>query len=349
MSAMPNSSKLAAALSLSISTLVVSTLWPMLADAKPPAKPEPASAPTAPAEPEIHWQPGPAKIALGHNITLDLPAEDVYLNPTDAKKLLEKSGNFMDNDFIGMVIPKDENARWWVSIEFAEEGYVKDDEKLDADAILKNIKDGTEELNKMREEKGFPPLFVDGWSDPPRYDKAQHHLVWAIEAHSERGKSVNFNTRVLGRRGYVSLNLITSPDTLSADKPSVEKLLTQTTFDSGARYADFDGKTDKVATYGLAALVAGGAGVAALKIAKVGLLAKFGKVIIGLLVAMKKAVILLFVAIGAFFKRLFGGKTEDRPPPPSMVNQTGNPPADPNTVDPSNPEDGSHGGNDPPA
>ncbi len=346
---MPTFSKLALVASLALFSVAFS---PLVANAKPkPSKPAPSVDSTEPPPAsEYTWQVGPAKIPLGHDITLDLPADNVYLNPSDAKKLLEKSGNFMDDSFLGMVVPKNEDGgTWWVAIEYTDEGYVKDEEKLDGDAILKNIKDGTEELNKMREEKGFPPLFVDGWSEAPRYDKLQHHLVWAIEAHSERGKSVNYNTRVLGRRGYTSLNLITSPDQLAAHKPAVEKLLTQTTFDQGARYADFDKKTDKVATYGLAALVAGGAGVAALKIAKIGLLAKFGKVILGVLIAAKKGIILVFIAIGAFIKKLFGGKPEERPAPPSMVNQSGNPPVDPNAEVPGDPNRDPEGSNDPPA
>jgi uncharacterized membrane-anchored protein len=270
----------------------------------------------------LNWQPGPARIALGHELTLELPADHVFLAARDAKKMLAKSGNFMGDAFLGMVISKTDRELppWWVAIEYADEGYVKDDEKIDGDAILKSIKEGSEAANAERHEKGFPPLFIDGWSEAPHYDKVDHHLIWALGAHSTRGKSVNFETRMLGRRGHVSLNLITGPDVLAADKPEVEKLLSATTFDAGARYADFDAKKgDKVATYGLAALIAGGAGVTALKVAKIGILAKFGKVLLGIIIAAKKGIILLLLAIGAFLKKVFGGKTEEPPPPPAAT------------------------------
>jgi len=312
-----------------------------------------APSPEAP-QPELklNWQPGPAKISLGHQISLDLPADHVYLNPRDAKKLLERSGNFLGDSFLGMVLSKNERegSPWWVAIEYADEGYVKDDEKIDAADILKSIKEGQEEANKERQEKGFAPLFIDGWSESPHYDKVSHHLVWALGVHSDKGKSVNFETRVLGRRGYVSLNLITGPEQLAGDKPEVEKLLKSTTFDAGSRYADFDEKKgDKVATYGLAALVAGGAGITALKVAKIGILAKFGKVLIGLLIAGKKAIVLLLLAVGAFVKKLFGGKTEAPPPPPSTISTAGNEPAgDEGSDDPSTPS-GRSGGGDPTA
>jgi uncharacterized membrane-anchored protein len=220
-----------------------------------------------------------------------------------------------------MVVPKDEKASYWIAVEFQESGYVKDDESIDADKILGSIKEAQEEGNKERQEKGFPPLNIDGWSEAPHYDKATHRLIWALEVHSDRGKSVNFNTRMLGRKGFVSLNLITSPDTLASDKPAVQSLLQHTEFGTGAKYADFDSKTDKVATYGLIGLIAGGAGAIALKsgiIAKLALLlVKFGKVILVAIVA----------GFGAI-KRFFTGKPKQTQTttPPQMVNQTGKAP-----------------------
>lgn len=258
----------------------------------------------------VNWEPGPKKISLGNNLDLNLDKDYVYLNPKDAKRLLEKMGNMEDDSLLGMVVPKDEGSGWWVHMRYVDEGYVKDDEKIDGDAILKMIREGTEESNQYRKEKGFPALVVDGWSEPPHYDKATHRLMWAVAAHSTRGKSVNYNTRVLGRKGYVSLNLITSPDTLEKDKVHVQKLLQDTQFLAGFRYEDFNPKSDKIAKYGIAALIAGGAGVAALKVAKIGLLAKFGKLLIGLLIAGKKAIVLALAAVGVYFRGLFKKKSD---------------------------------------
>ena len=280
---------------------------------------------SAPPQPVVNWTQGPSKIPLGHELTLDLPAEHRYLNPREAKALLEKSGNFFGDGFMGIVLSKQE-ANWWVAIQYADEGFIKDDDKLDADDILKSIKEGNEQANEMRKEKGLPELLVDGWSEPPHYDKALHHLVWAIEGHDSQGKTTNYNTRILGRKGVVSLNLITDPTTLATDKPEVQKLLQRTTFNLGARYADFNSKTDKVASYGLAALVAGGAGVAALKIAKIGIFAKFGKVILLLFAKFFKIIIGAFIALWLGIKRLFGVADKTPPAPPSMVDQAGNPP-----------------------
>jgi uncharacterized membrane-anchored protein len=279
-----------------------------------------SAAPDGSARPApIPWQPGPTTVNLGHDLTLAVPAEDAFLESKSAAKILEKMGSFHNDDLLGVVVSKEEGAEWFITIRYAEEGYIKDDEKIDSDELLKAIKEGTDEANKERVEKGFKALKIDGWTEPPAYQKALHHLVWALNVSDEDGKSINYNTRILGRRGYVSINLVTDPPRLAEYKPQAATVLAATTFNSGARYEDFDEKKgDKVAEYGLAGLVLGGAGLAAAKLVKIGLFAKFFKVIVAGLIAAKKAIVVALVAIGAAIKKLFQGKkavAQDGPPP----------------------------------
>jgi len=277
---------------------------------------ETATAPAAPGPDDTVPQRGPKTIDLGNNLTLKLPEGYVFLDKANAAKLMERMGNKPDDDTVG-IIARDE-ASWWILVSYDAEGYIKDDdaEKMDNDEILKTIREGTEAANKYRQERGFPAVHVDGWTESPHYDRAVHHLVWAIQGTSTRGSSINLNTRVLGRYGYASLNLIDGPENINASKPEVQKMLAATTFNAGARYQDVDVKHDKVAEYGLAALVAGGAGAVGLKLVKVGLLAKFGGKLIALLIAGKKALVLLLVSAGAGIKRLLGIKRKAQPTPP---------------------------------
>ena len=266
-----------------------------------------AQAPPAANAETYRWQLGPKALELGHEVQLQLPAGYVFLGMPDADRFLKKNGSFDNEGVLGVVMSQDEKQGWGVILDYQEAGYVKDDEKLDADELLKAIRQGTEEGNKERVAHGFPALSVGNWSEPPHYDRATHRLVWALPATSTNGTTINYNTRVLGRRGYVSLNLLSGADRIATEKTNAATLLAATSFKSGARYEDFDKKHDKVAEYGLMGLILGGAGIAA--VAKVGFLAKIG----GLLLAAKKLVIGFFVLIGAGIKKLFGKKASGVP------------------------------------
>lgn len=276
--------------------------------ADPPAGTRAAAGQKAEPEPDFHWQPGPAKIALGHDLDLDLPDSYGFLAMPEAGKLMEKFGNFHNESLLGVIVGGDEKADWIVTVRYEDEGYIKDDEKIDADALLKDIREGTEQGNEERIKRGFAAVHVGDWAEPPRYEKSAHHLVWALKANSDDGTSINYNTRVLGRKGFVSLNLISDEKSFTADRPHAATLLAATRFRPGARYEDFDRTKDKVAEYGLAGLILGGAGLGAAKLVKIGLLAKFGKVILAALIAGKKALVLFLAGIAAWVRRFFGGK-----------------------------------------
>src|SRR5207253_5010090 len=168
----------------------------------------------------------------------------------------------------------------------------------DADKLLQAIKRGTARGNQERVRNGKPPLEIVGWEQPPRYDPVTHNLEWAIRATSEGRPLLNYNTRLLGRKGVMEVVLVVRPERFEATLPTFRTLLANYNFQTGQTYAEFR-KGDKVAKIGLAALVVGGAAVGA---AKLGLFA-------WLAVILKKGfklVILAVAAVAAFFKKLFG-------------------------------------------
>ncbi len=282
-----------------------------LAQGEPPAPPaaEPTTAEgAAEEEAPLPWKVGPATLSLGHDLELALPAGYQYLEPAASGKVLESMGSFHNESVLGIVTPTSEAKPYMVVVQFADSGFVKDDEELDADAILETLKEGQARANQERVARGFKALTVDGWAEPPRYEPARHHLVWAVLIHDDEGPSINFPTRILGRRGYVEVNLVVGPEHFEAGKADMPVLLAATTFTAGARYEDYDPSTDRTAEYGLVALVTGGV---ALKAAKVGILAKLWGVILAGLVAFKKALILVVIGIGVLARKLLGRKKEE--------------------------------------
>ena len=228
---------------------------------------------------------GPVTIKLRDQAQLELPQGFGFIPQKEATALLGAMGNGPGPDLLGLIVPLGE-ARWFVVANYDPSGYVKDDDARhwDADKLLQNLKDGTEAGNAARQKVGVPPLKVTRWIEPPAYSADSHRLIWSAEAQRKDGvaedPTVNYNTYVLGREGFISLNLITSASGIDADKAAAHVLLSAVSFNDGKRYGDFNSSTDKVAAYGLAALVAG---VAAKKIGLLALLAatlvKFAKVI----------------------------------------------------------------------
>lgn len=241
-----------------------------------------------PALPKLNPEHGPKAIELGAQGTLQLPAGYVYLNEQDASAMLTYWGNPGPHRVMGMVLSEDDKASWAISLRFRPEGYVKDEDAKtwNADELFQSVKEGTEASNEERKKIGGGELHIVDWVQKPSYDAASHRLAWGIraEAVDDAGRkedTVNYHTYVLGREGFIEMNLMTDPKSLAAAQPSAQALLAATSFKDGKRYEDFSAATDKVAAYGLAALVAGGVAKKVGLLATIGLLfAKFWKLIL---------------------------------------------------------------------
>lgn len=250
------------------------------------------------AQNDIPWVPGPGTMDLGNQAEIYVDEGYLFADAETTKQLMQMLGNQVSGQELGLVAPESEDKVWILIFEYSPVGYVNDDDKddIDADAILESISEGTEEANKYRVEQGFSPLHVVGWAEAPRYDTMTNNLVWAVEGQSEEGdRSVNYNVRLLGRQGYMSATLVTDPSTLAADKIEVEQMLGGYQFKQGKRYAEFR-EGDKLAGYGLTALIAGGAGAAAVKLGLFKVLAKAWKL-----------VVVGFLAFVAALKRIVSG------------------------------------------
>jgi uncharacterized membrane-anchored protein len=248
---------------------------------------------------------GPTTVKLKDQAELALPEGYGFVPPKQGAALMDALGNSTDDRFIGLIFPTaQQDANWFVTMDYEPSGYIKDDDakEWDADELLQNLKDGTEAANEHRRDIGVTELEVTRWVERPAYDAQAHRLVWSAEARekgvAEQDPTVNYNTYVLGRQGYVSLNLITNSSTVESDKPAAHQLLEAVNFNNGKRYDDFNESTDKVAAYGLASLVGG------LAAKKLGLLAGLGV----LIAKFAKVIIALVVGAGAAITKWFKGR-----------------------------------------
>ncbi|MBI3231428.1 MAG: DUF2167 domain-containing protein [Burkholderiales bacterium] len=256
----------------------------------------------------LHFQHG--KITLPGDIaTLDLPSNFRYLPPDDAERVLVDAwGNPPGPKSLGMIFPESvgplsENG-WGVIITYAKDGYVKDDDadKIDYKDLLKDMQKGLEEANADRIKQGYGSMTLVGWADAPYYDKNTNKMYWAKELKTgeQQGNTLNYNVRVLGRHGVLVLNAVAGMSQKTEIKREMQKVQNFTDFTAGNRYVDYDAKTDKLAEYGIAALVAGGVA------SKLGL---FGK-LFAFLLAFKKLIIVGIAALGGAVMKLFGRKSD---------------------------------------
>lgn len=301
-------------------TLSTAPLW---AEAPPPAADSAAGASTSeapqtsPADEEAEYlawakgiwdsldrQQGEIQLPNG-KATLKVPEEFYYLNPSDTEKVLvEVWGNPPGQEKLGMLFPADQTpfdeAPWGVTIDYEEEGYVADDDADDIDYadLLQGMQEDTRLASEERVKMGYEPIELVGWAATPYYDKSSHKLHWAKEikfGDGEEGNTLNYNIRVLGRKGVLVLNFIAGMEQKALIEQQLPRVLAMAEFDAGSRYEEFNPDLDTVAAYGLGALVAGKVA------AKAGLFA-------AALIFLKKFGILILIALGGLFSKLFKRK-----------------------------------------
>jgi uncharacterized membrane-anchored protein len=237
-------------------------------------------------ESALNYQTG--EITIGDNLAkIKVPAGFKFLDAKDAKKVVyDLWGNPSENadKLYGMLIPDKMKATssdcWAFIIQYDDMGYVKDDDadKINYTDMLKQLQEGEVEENKERVKAGYQAVHMVGWAEQPYYDKERKVLHWAKEIDFEGSPehTLNYNVRVLGRKGVMVLNAVGGIGQLAEIKQTISGVLGSVEYNQGNRYTDFNPSMDNVAAVGIGGLVAGKV------LAKVGffaVIAKFGKLI----------------------------------------------------------------------
>lgn len=263
---------------------------------------------------QIHPQSGLVNVpeAKAH---LNLGDQYYFLPADEARRVLvEAWGNPPDgmDTVLGMVFPKGKSfndATWGAVVEYEDTGHVsdKDASSQDYGSVLADMQKASEESNEARKEQGYPASHLVGWAQAPTYDPKTKTLIWArhLQFDGAEAGTLNYDVRTLGRTGVLSLNMVDTMPNLPAVRTAAAQLGSTVQFDQGARYADYNASTDKLADFGLAGLVAGGAGL---------LVAKKAGILGLILVLLKKGiavVIALAAGVGAWLKRKLGRGSDD--------------------------------------
>lgn len=262
----------------------------------------------------LPWVHGPATVPIGKEANIRIPKGVRYLDSAGTSKFLQLNGNpSVENDYT--IAP--EESTWFAVLDFDPTGYVSDKEKIDPDALFKQMKTNEAEENKERASGGQPGLFLDRWQTPPHYDMVSHNLEWGTVMHTDSGQQVvNYTSRILGRDGVTKAILVSDPTNLSADLQQYRAVMSGFAYLPDKKYEDHR-SGDKMAEYGLGALVAGGAAAA---VVKTGLFAGLFAAILKFGIAFYKLILVgvvgLYAAlrkqIGRLFKRATPGGDGDQ-------------------------------------
>jgi uncharacterized membrane-anchored protein len=249
----------------------------------------------------LNWVKGPTTVTVAGNSKLTIPEGYIFLDAAGTRQFNELNQNIAGETEV-LVAP--ESLTWSAFLDFSAEGYVKDDDKIDAVALLKSMKEGTAAGNEERKRRGWPALNVIDWATPPAYNQSTKRLEWATIIEAEGRRNANFFTKILGRRGHTSVILVAGTDALSGAEGELNQLLDGYKFDAGDTYTEWK-PGDKVAEYGLAALVLGGAAAIATKKGFWAIAATF-------FAATWKFILAAVIGLGVWFKSFFKKKADAR-------------------------------------
>ena len=198
--------------------------------------------------------------------TLNVPQGFRYLDAAQADYIIHDLwGNPHGQGTLGMIVPEDigitDERSWAFIITYDEMGYVKDDdaEEIDYDELLQEIQSDAAAANDERIKEGYETIAIIGWAAKPYYDRTKKVLHWAkeIKFGEGDGTTLNYNVRILGRKGVLVLNAVASMMELPDVQKNIDPVLASFSYADGNKYADFNPDMDDVAAWTIGGLVAG--------------------------------------------------------------------------------------------
>lgn len=198
--------------------------------------------------------------------TLTVPSGYKFLDAPQSEYVLTDLWGNPPSECLGLLFPEDisplsDNFTYVVEVSYSEDGYIEDDDAADIDyeELLEEMQQDAESANEARVEQGYEPIQLVGWASAPFYDQSSKKLHWAKELKfgDAEVNTLNYNIRILGRKGYLNMNAIGDIGILPAFKEDIDVILGSVEFNEGYRYSNFDPDLDEVAAYGIGGLIAG--------------------------------------------------------------------------------------------
>lgn len=224
----------------------------------------------------ISGQTGRIEFPVCH-ASIDVPSDFMFLDKEQSKKLLVTYWNNPESrvsNLLGTLVPSIATCFYQIAeayvLTYDNCGYIKDDDanSVDYSELLQQMQKEAEEENKNVPED--QKITIKGWAVSPHYNQTNHALIWARAISISGEETVNYDMRILGKDGLVSINAVVSPLSIEEVKIKESQIINSLSFDQGHAYSDFNPSTDRVSDWTIGGLVAGGI------LAKTGVLSKIG-------------------------------------------------------------------------
>jgi len=209
----------------------------------------------------VHGEPQgsgqrPKTVILGNRLArIVLPRGTSYLGAGESRRLMSGTGEPVDGNELGMVVSSGSRKDWSILLRFDPLGYVREEgsERLDAAALLAGIRAQTAEAARRGS-----PVRVLGWAEPPHYRRTDHRLTWVVRAEAKGHRLLTASTRLLGRTGVATIDLVVEEGQYTRVRPLLEDLVAHFTFFPGYGYETYVSGKDLRAEVDLAGLIAEG-------------------------------------------------------------------------------------------
>ncbi len=122
----------------------------------------------------LNWKKGPSKVEFAGKASLQYGDKHLSLGSDQTNRALELLGNLPSTETRYIFGRTDYD--WFAVVNFTASGYIKDDETIDADQLLRTLQEGNSKANEERKRLGLRTMELVGWSVPPHYNKETKRL-----------------------------------------------------------------------------------------------------------------------------------------------------------------------------
>ncbi len=252
----------------------------------------------------MHWSTGTVKLGGSHG-TFAVPDGGRIVADADAHRIDEMINGTTASDVDAYATIRHRS----LYLQYSDSGYVTADDWKDVDSakLLQSMTEATAAENEERAKSGVPAMYVDGWVQKPTFDQARKIVGWVVKLHQSSHPFVNAVALELGRHGYERFTLASDGSDPAGDAAILADAARGYRFDPGFRFSDYV-QGDKLAGFGIAALVGTAAGATIAKTVGFG----------AILLLIKKFFILILAAgagVIGWFRKIFTGNRMQVGPP----------------------------------